>query len=177
MTPQSYLTFGLGATSTVPTFRDTPTSDWDCSLWVIWHKSLVAAFQAGAFASGLKYTQAKAIENANNVFTIHWNKTASFRNSNFCGYNSTFFTYFKTVGLTDILSYFQAIITPTAKAATEVVSSGAKSVENVAAAVENTSDLTKWLVPGIALTVSVALLFFGYQNYLKPQNHGTPTGE
>ncbi|MCW5910944.1 MAG: hypothetical protein KIT62_07715 [Cyclobacteriaceae bacterium] len=162
----------------VPTFRDTPTKDWDCAQWMIWHKDLVKAFMAGAFASNIKYTQDKAIENANNVFIVHWNKSASFMNSNFCGYKSDFFNYFKSVGLGDILSYFQAVFTPTATATTEVVSSGAKAatnvaqsagqaVENVAKGIENTSSVTKWLLPAVAVTLVAGI---GYLFFTNAQN-------
>ncbi len=162
---------GLGSVPTVPTYKSTPDSSWDCSMWMIWHKALVSAFTAGSFQSGIKYSQAKAIENANNVFVVHWNKSAGIYNRSFCGYSSDFFSYFKLVGLTDILSYFQAVVTPTANTAANVVSSTTKAVENVAHATENVSEaaqntasVTKWLVPVVLVTIVGGVLYFGFKN-------------
>lgn len=163
---------GLGLGSlTVPTHQSTPNSSWECSQWMAWHKALVSAFKNGLFASKIKYPEAKAIENANNVFNPHWSKSAGWYNSGRCGYSSDFFNYFKSVGLSDILSYIQAVITPTASTAANVVSSGTKAVENVAKAAENVSEaaqntasVTKWLVPAVLITVVGGVLYFGFKN-------------
>ena len=122
-------TFGLGAIA----FNTEPTSDWSCQDWKYWHEELVKAFAEGKFASRIKYTKPEALRNANLVFNQWWSKLSGFFTKHqFCGYDSQFFAYFKSVGLENILSYFQGIVVP--------VASGAASVtENVANTATNAS--------------------------------------
>lgn len=165
---QSTVSFmGFGEV-TVPKFSDTPTTDWTCAQWMMWHKDLVRAFEAGLFASKIKYTHEAAIQNANDVFRIHWDKNSKWYNSlQFCGYSSDFFDYFKSVGLTDILSYFQGIITPAASTAVNVTSTAQSVVENAADTVANTTSVAKYAVPLLVGGLAIGVGYYVYKNYLK----------
>lgn len=157
-------TFGLGAI----TFSTEPTSDWTCADWKFWHEELVKAFKAGRFASGIKYSDADAIRLANQVFNIWWSRLSSFISKHqFCGYESSFFNYFKTVGLDNILSYFQAVITPTAEAAGNVASNASQTVTKVSEVASNTATVAKWIAPALLTVAAVGLGWYLYKNHIQ----------
>lgn len=144
---------------------------WTCTDWMNWHKALVQAFKQGKFKSGIKYSDADAIKMANEVFMTWWDKIVSgffsFDSRQFCGYDSGFYTYIKSVGLTDVLSYFQAVLTPVASGATEVVQSTVDTTTNAVDATGGIVNTLKTLIP-LALTgLVVAGGYYVYKNYLK----------
>ena len=160
------------------TFNTTPTSDWSCSDWKFWHEELVKAFMAGRFASQIRYSQQEAIRLSNQVFMQHWERLSGFFTKHqFCGYESQFFHYFKSVGLDNILSYFQAVITPTAESAgtiTENVTDTASTItENVADTASSATKTLKWLVPTLLVGAGVALSFYVYNNFIKEKKPAT----
>jgi hypothetical protein len=157
---------GLGAI----VYNSTPTSDWSCGDWMVWHQELVKAFMGGKFASGIKYSQQDAINNANKVFAQWWDKAASISDSNFCGYNSGFLEYFKSVGYTDHISYIAGILTPIFKGGTNASSAVQKTgeaAENAADAAKNTTKTLQWLLPVGVVTVVALVGGYVYKNYIK----------
>jgi hypothetical protein len=150
-------------------FNSTPTSDWTCDDWMIWHKQLVQAFQNGSFKSGIKYPKDQAIGLANQVFIQWWKDVVSWfsYNYSFCGYGSDFLNYFKSVGMTDHISAVAGTVTPIISSAPKVADSAAKVVENTAKAAENTTSVAKWLVPTIVVGGVALVGVYLYKNYAK----------
>jgi hypothetical protein len=158
------LSGGLGAIA----WTNTPSSNWTCTDWLYWHQALVAAGKNGSFPSHKKYDDAAALQNANAIFLEWWKSTATFSQSNFCGYKSDWFNYFQNVGLGDeLLSYFQAIFTPVASGAAKVTQTATDTIESVASAVSNTASVSKYVLP-VVLIAGVGLAgLFVYNNYVK----------
>lgn len=162
----------MGFGSTAPTqilFNSTPTSDWTCNDWMLWHQLLVQAFMAGKFKSGIRYSKADATKNANSVFMQWWNQVVSWfsYNYSFCGYGSDFLNYFKSVGLTDHISALAATITPIVSSAPKISESVTKVVTNTVDTAANTTSVAKYLVPGIVVLAVGGIGYFVYKNYLK----------
>lgn len=150
------------------TFNTAPTSDWECQDWKFWHEELVKAFMAGAFKSRIKYSQPDAVRLANQVFVTWWNKlVGSFSSKNFCGYESQWFNYFRSVGLESILSWFQGIFIPVATSAVKVTESATEAISNIADAAKNTTKTAKWLIPTILILATVGVGAYTYKNYIR----------
>jgi hypothetical protein len=166
---------GLGTTVATIAFNSTPTSDWSCNDWLLWHKELVKAFKEGKFKSGIKYSEADAITNANKVFTQWWDKIVSVWSSKYwCGYSTAFYSYFKSVGLTDHISFIASIYTPIAQGTINVAQSAGNAITNTGQTVEsatetaqNTANLTKWLIPAAIIAVVGGLAMYAYKHYVK----------
>ena len=172
----------LGAVPPVIRFSTTPDNSadgravkWTCADWMNWHKQLVQAFKNGQFKSKIKYSDAIALSQTNIIFMSWWDKKKTlFDKKDFCGYSSDFFAYFKKAGLSDILSYLQAIVVPivggtanVAESAGNVLTTAGKTVENVADTAKNTTGAAKYLVP-IAVAGAVALAAaYVYKHYVK----------
>lgn len=102
-------------------YNDTPTTNWTCEDWVVWHKDLLRAYQDGRLAT---FTKEKALEETNRVFAYHWKESAGFSKTFWgkCGYESGFFNYFKDIGYTDHISFLSGLVTPLLSGATSVTS-------------------------------------------------------
>lgn len=153
------------------TFNTAPTSDWECQDWKFWHEELVKAFMAGAFKSRIKYSRDEAIRLSNQVFVTWWNKlVGTFSTKNFCGYESQWFAYFKSVGLESILSYFQGFFVPVATSAIKVTESATEAVSNIADAAKNTSKTAAWLIPTVLVLGTVFVGAYAYKNFIQRDN-------
>jgi hypothetical protein len=151
-------------------FSDTPTSKWSCIQWMQWHQNLVKAFKEGRFASRIKYSDADAIRLSNQVFIEHWNRLKTlFDKKDFCGYSSDFFNYFRAVGLSDILSFVQALVNPVVSTGIKVVEGGEKVVTNVVDTVSSTTNALKWVVPVVLVVGIGGVSWWAYNNYIAPQ--------
>ena len=152
---------------------------WECADWMNFHKGLVRFFMEGRFKSRAKYPKAEATNKANEVFMQHWQRNAGFFSSlRNCGYTSEFFTYFKAVGLTDVLSILQAVIVPTAKTVTDVTETvsttvsktsdaAGKAIVNAGDTIANTTGLAKYLIPIALSAVALGTGIYIYKNYVK----------
>ncbi len=159
---------------------------WGCADWMIFHKRLVEGFIAGRFASQKKYTKEQAIELSNQVFRQHWERNATFFSSlRACGYASEFFSYFKSVGLNDVLNAFQQVanigtkaIDTVATSTTKVIDSSAKTLVNVVddtgRVVTNLTDgagnitqLAKYAIPVLIGGVVIFVGAHAYKNFIK----------
>jgi hypothetical protein len=143
-------------------FNSTPTKDWTCENWMQWHSALLVAFKEGRFKSGIKYSDAAALMNANKVFTEWWNRlVGTFSSKTLCGYRSEFYTYFKKAGLSDsVLSYFQSIVTPTLKATGKITENVTETVTNVS---EGANNLSKYFT----LLIWIAAIGLGYYAFIQ----------
>lgn len=151
-------------------FSNTPTSKWSCIQWMQWHQNLVKAFKEGRFASRIKYSDADAIRLSNEVFIVHWNRLKTlFDKKDFCGYGSDFFNYFRAVGLSDILSFVQALVNPVVSTGIKVVEGGEKVVTNVVDTVSSTTGALKWVVPTVLVIGIGGVAWWGYNQYIAPQ--------
>lgn len=148
-------------------FNSTPNKNWSAQDWLLWHKLLVQAFQDGKFQSGIKYSLTVAIQNANNVFRQWWEKEANFTASNFAGYDTDFYNYFKSVGLTSILSYLQAVVTPIVGGSAKLAESGGRVIETVGKAGENVTKGISFTGKLIPIAVIAAIILVGFIVYKK----------
>ena len=176
--------YGLGEVQSI-TFSTQPNSDWSCNDWMIWHKALVQAFVGGKFASGIKYSQAEAYNQANKVFNQWWDKMNSFFSSKiWCGYNSEFYNYFKSVGNTAVLSFIASLVNPlsnsvktVANTTEKVTSSATQTVENVADTAKNTTETTKWVLPVLVVGAIGLVGTYLYKNYIKGNSRVKVVGQ
>lgn len=150
--------------------------DWTCNDWVLFHKAMVKFFMEGRFASKIKYSQADATANANQVFRQHWDR-ASWMLAR-CGYTSDFVAYFKSVGLGDLFNLLQKgvdsgkttaakVATSVSNTAVNVIDSTGKIIDNVGGGISNITGMAKYLVP---VTITGVVLIAGtyvYKNYIK----------
>jgi hypothetical protein len=152
---------------------------WSCSDWMNFHKGLVKFFMEGRFKSKIRYAKPQAIEQANQVYMQHWERNANFWSSlRMCGYAGEFYSYFKSVGLTDVLSILQAIVVPTTNTTVNVVDTTTRTIEktadaagktivNAGDALANTTGIAKYAIP---VAVGGAVFLVGaylYKNYVK----------
>jgi len=152
---------------------------WECADWLNFHKGLVRFFMEGRFTSKVKNTKPDAIQNANQVFMQHWERNANFWSSlRTCGYAGEFFNYFKSVGLTDVLSILQAIVVPTANTAANLVDTTTKTVDRTAAAagqtivnasdtLANTTGVAKYAIPVVVGGIIILAGTYFYKNYVQ----------
>lgn len=205
---------GLSGT-TVPVIFDTKTNKvaqpntsltlpgkevpWECADWVVFHKGLVQWFREGRFASKIKYSEADAIKNANQIVTQHWERNATFTSSlRLCGYGSAFYAYFVSVGLgpvvTNILQKIANVgtkITETTLDTTvkvvdsagnslvNVVDSAGNVVNNVVDTVGGVAGMAKYVVPVIIGGVVILVGAYAYKNFIKGDSRisiPTPAG-
>ena len=155
--------------------------NWDCNDWMVFHQSVVKHFMAGKTKSKIKYSKDAAIKMTNDVFRQHWSKSAGAWRKLKCGYTSEFFRYFKEVGLTDILSIFQAALATTTNVATtvldvteksakiggEIVVGAGDAIKGGVDTVSNVAGLAKYIVPlGLGIT-GLLVVAYVYKNYIK----------
>lgn len=165
---------GLGALSVI-SFTSNPTSSWSCNDWVTWHQELVKAFEQGKFQSGIKYNHADALANAKKVFLVWWDKTISMWSwKTTCGYNTDFYNYFKSVGISENITFIASLTSPIANgiknlstSTGNVITSTGQTVESATNAAANTASTLKWLVPTIVVSLVVGLGYYGYTHYIK----------
>lgn len=163
---------------------------WNCSDWKTFHQGLVQWFMEGRFQSKIKYSQADAIAQANKVFSTHWENNAGFFSSlRSCAYDSTWYAYFKSVGLTQTINIFQEIanagtkvVTKTAdstvkvhSAVTDAVVGTAQSagkslvnvVDNAGGIVSNVTGMAKYVGPVLIGGVVLFVGTYAYKNFIK----------
>ncbi len=152
---------------------------WECSDWVNFHKGLVQFFMEGRFKSKVKNTKPDAIQNANQVFMQHWERNADFWSSlRICGYAGEFFNYFKSVGLTDVLSILQAVVVPTENTVENLVDTTTKTIDKTAAAagqtivnagdtLANTTGVAKYAIPVVVGGIIILAGTYLYKNYVQ----------
>ena len=140
--------------------------EWTCMDWVTWHKRLVTRWGR---------------DEANRIFISWWEKIRGevpwyvpFPYQDFCGYGSDFLNYFRSVGLTDHISFIAGIVAPIYSGATEIASGVEQvSTEVSQAAVQTTKAATgtaktvKVLLP-VVLIGSIGLIgWYAYKNYIR----------
>lgn len=146
---------------------DTPTK-WGCADWMFWHQQLVKAFMEGKFASRINYPRSEAIRLSNQVFMEWWKKQVSFWDSRYwCAYNTDFFNYFKSVGLTDHMSFIAGIVTPLIGGATEVSANTAQTAANITETTSKTSNTLKYVLPILLVAAAAGTGYYVYKNYIK----------
>jgi hypothetical protein len=151
-------------------------SDWTCNDWVLFHKAILQWFKEGRLASKIKYPNDQALVLANQVFRQHWDR-ASWTLTR-CGYTSDFSTYFKSVGLSDILNFAQKAVAKGKETAAAVGNSGAKTlvntvdtagqiVNNVGGGIANIAGAAKYILPVAIGGVVIFVGVYAYKNFIK----------
>lgn len=126
------------------------SNGWDCTDWQAFHMALVTEY--GQPAANQKW---QTLWDAQD-----WNA----RPLNWCEYTSSFFDYFKSVGI-NVGDITADVLVPTTDAVTAVVADASNVVTNAA---NTASSLSNWLLPLAAVAV-VAGGYFAYEHFLKPQ--------
>lgn len=161
---------GLGAdapaiinwNTTPNTSADGRKVEWGCADWMNWHKKLVIKGKERGWSNDTITFD---------IFIPWWIKA---NKTYLCSYNTTFYDYFKSYGITG--SFTADIAQRFLKAGKNVTESVANAGENVAQTVENisntganTTKTLSWLLPAVLVAGVIGVGVIAYKTYA-PKN-------